>query len=210
MKRFTKPLLVFGVFLLFIGFSAACLLAETTPSLEVLAAAQKGLVDFPGLNDVSLQQGFQVFTVSPTALMTCSELGSVIIPTGQWRFLVFSGGQPMGLLTVAQIEGHWQAVSMGGAGLATEMSRVLKTWSPENGYNFRFVRIYQAMTDLVEITRVSDSLKPGYVPMTSARASLGIQGEFAPEVILNDSQIITPLRDVVAKNIKMFEAQQQK
>lgn len=210
MKRFAKPFLVFGVLLLFIGFSAVSLSAETTPSVEVLAAAQQGLIDFPGLNGASLQQGFQVYTVLPAALMTCSDLGAVTVPTEQWRFIVVSGGQPLGLLTVAQMEGHWQAVSMGGAGLATEMNRVMKTWPTEKGYNFRFVRLYQAMTDLVEISHVNDSQKLGYVPMTSARASLGIQGEFAPEVMLNDSQIITPLRDVVAKNIKMFEAQQQK
>jgi hypothetical protein len=208
MKRFVKPLLVFGMLFLLIGFGAAGLSAEATPSPEIIAAAQQGLVDFPGLGDASLQQGFQVYTVSPAALMTCSDLGTVTVPTGQWRFVVVSGGQPLGLLTVAQVEGCWQAVSMGGAGLATEMGRVLKTWTAENGCNYRFVRIYQAMTDLVEITRVNDSRKPGYVPLTSARASLGIQGQFAPEVMLNDSDIITPLRDVVAKNIKMFEAQQ--
>jgi hypothetical protein len=79
-----------------------------------------------------------------------------------------------------------------------------------NGHNFRFVRIYQAMTDLVEISRVNDAQKTGYVPLTSARASLGIAGEFTPNATLSDSDIIVPLRDVVTKNMKMFEAQPQK
>lgn len=207
MKRFVKPLLVFGMLFLLTGFGLVWAVDEPSPG--VMAAAQQGLADFPGLNGASLQQGFQVYTVTPDALMSCNALGMVAIPTGQWRFVVVSGGQPLGLLTVAQVEGRWQAVSMGGAGLATEMNRVLKTWSMGNGYDFRFVRIYQAMTDLVEITRVNDSRK-GYVPLTSARASLGLQGEFTPDVLLNDSEIIMPLRDVVAKNIKMFEAQPQK
>lgn len=210
MKRFVKPLLVFGMLFLLMGFGVVGFCAESAPSPEVIAAAQQGLVDFPGLNGASLQLGFQVHTISPSALMSCSDLGTVIVPTGLWRFVVVSGGQPLGLLTVAQVEGRWQAVSMGGAGLATEMGRVMKTWSRENGYQFRFVRVYQAMTDLVEISRVNDSRKAGYVPLTSARASLGIQGEFSTEVMLNDADIITPLRDVVAKNLKTFEAQPQK
>lgn len=210
MRRVVKSLWVFVLLFLFIGFASAGFCAELAPSEEIIAAARQGLVDFPGLTGASLQEGFQVYTVSPAALMSVADLGAITIPTGQWRFLVSCGGQPLALLTVAQVEGQWKAVSLGGAGLATEMSRVLKTWTPGNGYNFRFVRVYQAMTDLVEISRANDSRESGYVPLTSARASLGIQGEFAPEVMLKASEIITPLRDVVAKSIHMFEAQPQK
>lgn len=209
MRRLVTPVWFFVLFLL-IGFGAAGFCGELAPSPEIVAAARQGLVDFPGLTGASLQEGFQVYTVSPAALMSGSDLGANTIPTGQWRFVVSCGQQPMGLLTVAQVEGQWKAVSLGGAGLATEMSRVLKTWSPGNGYNFRFVRVYQAMTDLVEISRVNESREPGYVPLTSARASLGLQGEFAPGVMLKASEIMTPLRDAVAKNIKMFETQRQK
>ncbi|MCU0289072.1 MAG: hypothetical protein MUF15_22095, partial [Acidobacteria bacterium] len=122
MKRLVKPLLVFGMLFLLIGFSMA-MWAENAPSPEVIAAAQQGLADFPGLTGAALDQGFQVYTVTPDSLMSCSDLGKASIPTGQWRFMVLGGGQPLGLLTVAQVEGRWQAVSMGGAGLATEMNR---------------------------------------------------------------------------------------
>lgn len=210
MRRVVKSSWLFWMLFLCIGFGSVGFCAELTPSPEIIAAARQGLVDFPGLTGASLQEGFQVYTVSPAALMSGSDLGANTIPTGQWRFVMSCGQQPMGLLTVAQVEGQWKAVSLGGAGLATEMSRVLKTWSPGNGYNFRFVRVYQAMTDLVEISRVNESREPGYVPLTSARESLGLQGEFAPEVLLKASEIMTPLRDAVAKNIKMFETQRQK
>ncbi|MDQ1354828.1 MAG: hypothetical protein QG657_5137 [Acidobacteriota bacterium] len=210
MRRVVKSSWFFWMLFLCIGFGSVGFCAELAPSAEIIAAARQGLVDFPGLTGASLQEGFQVYTATPAALMSNDDLGAIMIPTGQWRFVVTCGEQPMGLLTVAQVEGQWQAVSLGGAGLATEMSRVLKTWDPGNGYNFRFVRVYQAMTDLVEISRANDSRKQGYVPLTSARASLGIRGEFAPGVLLNDAEIILPLRDAVAKNINMFEAQPQK
>jgi hypothetical protein len=209
MRRVVKSVWLFVLLFLFIGFGSVIFCAELPPSPEIIAAARQGLADFPGLTGASLQEGFQVYTVSPVALISSADLGAMTIPTGQWRFVVSCGEQPMGLLTVAQVEGQWKAVSFGGAGLAVEMTRVLKTW-PENGYHVRFVRIYQAMTDLVEISRVNESREPGYVPLTSARASLGIQGEFAPDVLLKASEMIIPLRDAVAKNIKMFEAQPQK
>jgi hypothetical protein len=201
MKGHLKHLFTFGFLVVFICFGVS---AADVPA-DVLKAAEKGVTNFPGLTGVELQQGFRVYTVSPASLMECDGLETAVTPTGMWRFLVTANGQPTGLLTVAQVNGEWTAVSFGGAGLAGEVSKVMAKWPTDKGYGFRFVRIYQARADFVEISNSGSSREAGFVPLTASRLALGLEGEFDPQVLLYNSEIITPLRDVVSRNMKLDE-----
>jgi len=193
------------------------LAAEEVPPAGAIQAAEKGIARFPSaipgqtaLVNAKLQNGFQVYTVSPTELMESSNIGSIIVPTGVWRFVVLSNDQPAALITVQQVNGQWTAVSMGGAALAVEMNKVMEKWSQTDGYTHRFVRIYQARADFVEISRASAEREPGFVPLTSSRVALGITGQFDPQTVIYNSEFITSLKEIVDSNVKMFIGSEQK
>ncbi len=193
------------------------LAAEELPPAGAIQAAEKGIVEFPfavpgqtGLVNAKLQNGFQVYTVSPAELMESSHISSIIVPTGMWRFVVVSNDQPAALITVQQVNGQWTAVSMGGAALAVEMSKVMEKWSKTDGYTHRFVRIYKARADFVEISRASDTHEPGFVPLTSSRVALGITGQFDPQTVMYNSEFIMSLKEIVDTNVKMFIGYEQK
>lgn len=199
------------------GFYCLGTAAEEVTPVGAIQAAEKGITEIPcavpgqtGLVNPKLQNGFQVYTVHPAALMESTHIGSVILPTGVWRFIVLSNDQPAALITVQQVNGQWAAVSMGGAALAVEMSKVMAKWPQSDGYTHRFIRVYQARADFVEISRPSAAQEPGFVPLTSSRVALGITGQFDPQVIIYNSEFITPLKEIVADNEKMFIGYEQK
>lgn len=98
------------------------------------------------------------------------------------------------------IDQQWQAVSFGGAEISKEIQNIAKTWTKESGYHFRFIRIYQAQSDFMEILCGSDSL--GFAPLQSAKVALAIESfEANPSQLLHNSEIIEPLREMVKKNI---------
>jgi hypothetical protein len=193
------------------------LAAEEVAPMGAIQAAEKGIAEFPpavpgqtGLVNAKLQTGFQVYTASPAELMKSSHIGSIIIPTGVWRFVVVSNEQPAALITVQQVNGQWTAVSMGGATLAVEISKIMEKWPKADGYTHRFVRIYQARADFVEISRASDEHEPGFVPLSSSRVALGITGQFDPQTVMYNSEFITSLKEIVDNNVKTFIGYEQK
>ncbi|MCP5051416.1 MAG: hypothetical protein GY940_29890 [bacterium] len=68
------------------------------------------------------------------------------------------------MITVAEMKGKWTTVTVGGAGIAAKFQQIRETWPPAEGYEFRFIRIYGAVQDLVEVSRQGDVL--GYVSLS--------------------------------------------
>jgi len=193
-------MLVLSVFVLFL--LSPCLSAQA-PSPGVVKAAQQGLKDFcegtSGPGNMNLGLGFQMHTVSPLALVKNTELTlqALVLPMDMWRFLVLENEKPIGLLTVVKVDQQWKAVSFGGADLAMEIETIGKNWS---GYTFRFIRVYQATSDFMEIMSGRDTL--GFAPLKSARISLGIDSfEAGPGRLLYNSEILEPLRGMVLKTL---------
>lgn len=217
MKIHVKRLMSLSLFVFLIFSAYSGLLAEKVPPLEVVRAAQAGICDFAGAElapgksiaasdkgmpvDPALHHGFQVYTVTPPELMNVKSSGltSIISPTGLWRFVVLAGSQPVSLLTVAQVDGAWKAVSIGGAQLAGEVNRVIEKWPAKSGYSHRFLRIYQARTDFIEISRNGQSI--GFVPLAAARVTFGITGAFDPGAVLHASEVTKPLQNIVAQTM---------
>ena len=218
MKVHVKRIMSLSLFVVLIFSGCFGLLAEQAP-LEVLQAARKGISDFrnaescaagshfsvskASLDHAVLHQGFRVYTVPPVKLVNSSSLESIITPTGLWRFVVAAEGQPVSFITVAQVQGKWTAVSLGGAWLAAEVNKVMERWPAQKGYSHRFVRIYQARADFIEISRDGQSI--GFVPLAASRVAFGIIGEFDPGAILHTSEILKPLQEIVSEKMRRIE-----
>jgi hypothetical protein len=196
-QHLSKVLMLVFFFLL-----SPCLSAQA-PSPGVVKAAQQGLKDFcdgtSASGNMHLGLGFRVHTVSPHALVNNRELTleALVLPMDMWRFLVLENEKPVGLLTVVKEDQQWKAVSFGGAGLAMEIDSIGKNWS---GYTFRFIRVYQATSDFMEIMSGHDTL--GFAPLKSARISLGIDSFVTgPGTLVYNSEILEPLREMVSRTL---------
>jgi hypothetical protein len=222
MKGHVKRLMSLSLFMVLIFSGVSGLLAEEAVPVEVLQAAREGIGDFAGagsalpdslfsvskaaLDNAGLNHGFRVFTVPPAALVKSSDLASIIAPTGMWRFVVVLEGKPVSLITVARVGDGWKAVSLGGVQLAEEVNKIMERWPAQSGYSHRFIRIYQARADFMEISRNGRSI--GFVPLTASRVAFEMGGEFDAGVILPDSEILNPLQEIVSGKMSNIENQE--
>lgn len=194
-------------------------------SIGLRAAAEKGLSkmmfdlsqgqpanaevseDFPiatktygDLRKVSLGVGFEVNTIDPAALMYASktaELGSLAHGTGVWKFVILSQGKPVGLLEMNNVQGSWQAVGAGSNKLAQDIVAA----APKTGDgSFRFIRIYQATSDLMEVRGTGKSSQ--FVPMQSAQRSLPIASLSAKSGTLTSQDLLPSLQSAVRGNLQ--------
>lgn len=209
MKRHARRLMRISLFVVLMVSFCFGLLAEKVPP-EVLQAAQNGMSDLPwglstktALDNPTVNHGFQVYTASPLKLLRSTGLSSALTPTGLWRFVVVKEGQPVSLITVAEIEGQWKAVSIGGAQLALEVSKVMERWPAEQGYSHRFIRIYQARTDFIEIS--SSGRTVGFVPLTASRLAFGMSGAFDAAALLHSPEIMPRLQKTAVETINHLE-----
>jgi hypothetical protein len=196
-----------------------------------LAAARQGLADFvqrkqqgagdgssgrlpldvpdaSALSNARVAYGFEVHTIAPKDIIEGrTELARMVRPTGIWRFVVRLDARPVGLVTVDKVDGRWQAVSFGGSELAREVDALMAVHADATRSNVRFIRIYQAQSDLLEVVSAEDG-QARYAPLRSAREALAAQGlaaegaTAAAAVPLQDSyDLIEPLRAAVKKNM---------
>lgn len=117
--------------------------------------------------------GFEVHTIAPDDMLTGrGELRQMAKASGIWRFFARIDGRPVGLVTVQRMDGRWQAVSFGAAGLAQELSPLMERHGKAGAAQLRFIRVHQAQTDLLEVVSPAD-LQARYAPLASARHALG-------------------------------------
>ncbi len=214
MKNQVKRSLAIAMTVCFIIFLSTGL-AALEPPTEVAKAAEKGLVGFlspggfpageAGIGDwteAKIDYGFQVYTVNPDTLINDREstLHAMLIPTGIWRFVVSNAGHPAALVTVANVDGRWTAVSIGGTGLAKEIHAIATAWNGQKGFEARFIRVFQAKADLMEITKGDDVL--GFVPFQSAKVSLRMNSlETRYDRLMYETEIKESLRESVKENL---------
>lgn len=207
MKKHLNITLTLFVFMFIVSLSMPALNARVAPPPEVVKAAAEGLdvfVDMKEGKEVRLGLGFQVHTVDPRTLVEEPglTLEGMLLPMDMWRFLVFENGVPTALLTVAREGGAWKAVSFGGAGLAAEIQTLQEAWPAESGFKFRFIRIYQARADFMQIDKGTDTL--GYAPLAAAKVALSLQSlDLDATTLLHDSEILAPLRNLVKMNVSI-------
>lgn len=158
------------------------------------AAAERGLADYvqrkqrhagpsrakalatDGADEIAharIAGGFEVHTIAPDDMLSGrGELRQMARPSGVWRFFAKIDGRPIGLVTVQRMDGRWQAVSFGAAGLAQELSPLMERHGKAGPAHLRFIRVHQAQTDLLEVTSPAD-MQARYAPLASARHALG-------------------------------------
>ena len=210
--RFFLPCLI----IMMIGFCFQALPAMEAPSADIPKAAEKGMVAFlanPEITgskkspiaavksaDMTLGAGFHIHTIAPALEAENGSLDALAVPTGHWRFLMLSGNQPVGMLTVVNIDGEWRAVSIGGAGIAGELFQVMNRWPAGEGYTYRFIRIFQARSDFIEISR--NNRLSGFVPLSSSRISFQMPGQFDAAALMRNSEIFPQLKDIMSKHAR--------
>ena len=193
-------------------------LSEERPPADVIRAAEEGIKTFakmsqnrnlygsavlPELSESVLGEGFQVFTVPPDKLLAARPdqgLLTLAVPTSQWEFLVLSEGKAKATLTVDLVNNVWTAVSFGKAGLAQQLETVLKTWPISSDYRFRLIRVYQATSDFIVLSK-GDEVE-GVIPLTSARVAMGLEYKsFNPMDLRSPNEVVTDLIPIVRANI---------
>lgn len=154
------------------------------------------------LGRVSLGIGFEVNTIDPAVLTKAdrtADLGAMTRSTDIWNFVILSNGQPVGLLEMDKVQGRWQAVGAGSAKLAAEIVAM----APKTGDgSFRFVRIYQATSDLIEVR--GSGKRSQYLPMQSAQRSLPIAGLSAKTAgaTVGSEDLLPALQSAVRSNLQ--------
>jgi len=148
-----------------------------------------------------LGRGFAVYTVDPADITSGNDLSSAAKPTGQWRFVVRLGSRPVGLVTVDQVNGQWQVVSYGGAGLAEDVDAKMRQHGNPDRSNLRFVRIFQAHSDFLEVVSPADG-RARLAPLVSARVSLHMP---VGDGLLEQGDVLPSLRAAVAANVADFQ-----
>jgi hypothetical protein len=106
--------------------------------------------------------------MTPDALLNYSagsQVISLLSKTTMWYFLVMIDNNVRCILIVDQIDGKWQAVSLGYADLAKALNRVMRRWPQSKGFNPFLIAVFQANEYLVLVPEESSdtliSLFPG-------------------------------------------------
>jgi hypothetical protein len=218
-----KPVFWAAVITLCIPLSS---FAADRPPTDVHRAADEGLMiflknkpmvtrqhlGFEQQKDVDiavLGQGFPIFTIPPEKFVNedpSQDLQSLIVPTGFWQFLIMSGGVPKALLTVDMVNGVWTPVSIGAAGLASELGKLIEAWPSSEGYSYRIIRVYQAKSDFAELSK--DGKIIGVVPFGSSLVSTrkaaqgGVVQQYSPRNILDAKDLLIDLRPAVMRSLQ--------
>jgi len=165
--------------------------------------------DLQDLQRARLAYGFEVHTIEPQDLLDSgAELSQRVKPTGTWRFVVQLEGRPIGLVTVQQHNGRWESIAFGAAVLAKDVDAVMQRHANSARSNVRFIRVFQAQSDFLEVQDANPGRSARFAPLVSARESLLLQaqrGSGAEQAGLTEAaELLEPLRAAVRKNLDSF------
>ena len=145
------------------------------------------------LDQAYLAEPFNLHTIAPPALLGYQPGDSVpalLSKTSLWYFPVMMRDKVRAILVVDQVDGKWQAVSLGYVPLAQQLQGVLQQWPRAKGFHPLLIAVFQAKEHLIMVPEVSSHelislapLKPG-LEMKSA------------------GNILERLKPIVADNLK--------
>lgn len=151
----------------------------------------------------SLKTPFRMHVITPNKILGFegnTSLSSLISATELWLFPIEYGNEYRTLLTVDNVDGNWEAVAIGRSGLARDLGKVAATWPSSEGYDYKFIRVYQARSDFVAVFRNGET---HFVPLTSASMMLELtrstDGKPAPCDYID---IIKRLKPVVTQSLE--------
>lgn len=154
------------------------------------------------VGDPKLGKGFQVYAVSPDDLLNSSisqDLNSLAVPAGMWHFLILNRDKAICLLIVAQMNGEWVAVGIGGSVLASQLGRMTEAWPGDRGYDYKFIKIYATTSDFVGLLQRETVV--GVVPLSSARIAMSLPNQdFDAQDILDSKNVIETMKQILKRN----------
>ena len=209
--------------IIFLGVAlSGAAFAETTPP-EAIAAAEAGLQPFlelitpedmnnfgllpsANISEAVLGNPFQLYTITPAKLLDAGDdtpVSSLISPTGSWLFPIVLDGKSRAILTIEEMDGKWQAVTMGKSGLAGEMEKLNGQWPKAKGYEPKLIAIYQAASYFFTIPEKDSK---NFTPLTfDGEGFGGYRQKTGPEYSSTTplSNMLGPLKETVEENINL-------
>jgi len=164
------------------------------------------VTDLQELKEAMIAYGFAMHTIDPSELIAGrSTMQRMAKPINQWRFVITLRNRPIGMATVERNGGRYETVAYGAAVLAKDVDALAATHGNADKSNLRFVRIFQARSDLLEV--VTTDGRARFAPMHSARESLMLQQRASKDGIrsdglLDDADLVQPLRTAVKQNLE--------
>ena len=162
------------------------------------------------IDDAELGEGFQIFTIHPDQLLDETaphDLQSLVVPIGEWQFIIFAKGKAKSILTIRFFNGKWTIVGIGPSGLAIEIAKFMAVWPSSSDYQFRFIKVYQAQSSFIELFKKGKAV--GIVPLTSLSTLMTgkVPEEFNPSDIRDSKEALSLLRPLVKQNIELYKKQ---
>lgn len=158
---------------------------------------QYGFLDSKELDQATLGEPFQIYTITPGKILeydSSMSIEQMISTTSVWLFPIVAKDEVRALLTVGRIDAKWEAYEVGGSRLAKLLAAVMDKYPSSEGYDFKFIRVFQASADFALVSR------PGEVeliPLEPARISSDlVQGSAH-----RPSDIIPKLQEAVHRNL---------
>lgn len=166
-----------------------------------------GVADDKALSQATIGEGFETYLVDPKVLLSGKRLGESLYGSNEWRFIVMSNGQGIGLITVARVNGGWAMVQAGASELARAIASTAASYRQQAPTaRLRFVRSPQAVADFIEVRPArgpdaeTNAGQPIYVPLMSAQS--GIAGAMPSAAALSDAQLDDALRQSVRRGMR--------
>lgn len=154
--------------------------------------------DLSDLRSASLGDGYQVHTLDPDALMEgAKRVEDMVVPLDIWNFFIMVEDRVIGQMSMEKINGKWMLGNIGSYGTAQSVREAMT--QNRSSRDFRFVRIYQAKADLMEV-----DLGEGkqYLPLVSARYSLGLPKDTRS---MDSQGVLSVLQNAVRENLAAHE-----
>ncbi|HEV3105110.1 MAG TPA: hypothetical protein VGZ01_05420 [Trinickia sp.] len=173
--------------------------------------------DYHALRDAFIGSGFEVNLIDPDALLAGKGIEASTHGSGAWRFVVMLGNKPVGLITVARLQGQWQMVEAGASEMAREVMDVVSRYARvAPSARLRFIRSSQGMADFIEVIQPAEAdraIPPLYVPLFSTQAALddggavdangaNTAGTSAPAPALAEAEFASDLRASVRRGMR--------
>lgn len=166
------------------------------------------LYGFSSMADIAnaiLDDPFKVYTIDPNTIVNAdgsNSFQSIVEPTSQWFFPVMGkNGTYRSILSVDRVHGEWQAASFGSSGLATQLERFVDRWGALQNRQVKFVRFYQALSDIIAIQQGNSSV---IYPLQSAVQALGLDERDVNNNLYRSNEIIDALQERIKDNRARF------
>jgi hypothetical protein len=157
--------------------------------------------DLSELKTAKLGLGFEVFSAHPQTLLAGGRpFDQMLLGTGVWNFVVLTDGHPAALLELEKVNGKWQVNGAGAAKLAQDVHATSENHAGKNA--FRFVRIYQATADFMEVKDMEG--KARYAPLIAARQSLRMSAASAAALPGASADVLPELQEAVRGHLARF------